>query len=861
MKTLFLMIALVMIFTLNAQIGQTWIYDAADLSEHPINWRAQWWKVSHSGTEQELLLSPFFADTEEYPSLAFVAKGTSSDFRPEDGWVLIRAYLGDSRYPLPQNDENSPVVILYNLHTGIIRYFAHANTNRVDYYQAIARITNMYDTGLLSAINTNQPFLRSKDFFDTAESEQKNVVKYVHNINPGGWIYADFYVSNAEPYVSNNFVFNSFGTEAPSRLANDHIQLAHSMPQNNANDFHDISFYKTEYFEKGNNLRNYLRNNVIDRFNWYLSPNNNAYRARINRGNTFLNHNPDVMPFVNNVADMTKFFFGNNSVVNTIEFSLQENGVSFEQGGVSSPIRTNNFSFQRTGVNNNWVLSPLYTGLFGTVHLEKTPIIDVRYFEPQYHQHNENCVELSCDPRICEAAGVSYCSGHGLTGTCQCTFEGKNCIIIETPLCFINPDPNDPNILYSYELNNDLGIANQWRVNPASGLVGQPRDVQVSFTFTIVDHKSVPLQDYLYNMDGFVTQSVVDLTNNNVRTYHCFTPFLNIDDIKNVKVITKDIQLSNFRVRYKATFDRIDSSEPFIYIANYTTNIMDPFETYSNFTLPYAQNIYQHFDNVTWATPRILNHRNIIEFGSIMSINDVVTPHSSSVRNIYFGFDVVNGQLQIQNGANVNIGNGLIRLSGSGSSAIVDSNSMLSVGSGGRIFLSDGAVLEINGILNAPNSVIHATGNGTIIIINSSDSEVILGNVTLEDGARLEINGRIVSASGSKIELSGVGAGIILTNNSNLIISNSVLEALSSSTITLLSNSHLNLQSNSTLIMNDSSNMTLNNGQLSFHDSTLNMRHDYEYFDFMGRIGILMNNNSTLTANNSNLYVSNRSDI
>ncbi|MCL2065623.1 MAG: S8 family serine peptidase, partial [Candidatus Cloacimonetes bacterium] len=322
----------------------------------------------------------------------------------------------------------------------------------------------------------------------------------------------------------------------------------------------------------------------------------------------------------------------------------------------------------------------------------------------------------------------------------------------------------------------------------------------------------------------------------------------------------------------ESMLDRYTSSEMSLKIRDYILDGVDNIPALANITITGGRlNLHTAVANLLdEQTNRILentvlSNSNIQTYKTyLIDNNAVLILNNSSLIPEANRYDILvsNGVVKAINGSIINVGSGLIRLAGSDNSIEINSDSQLIISNGGLVHLSEGAQLFISSshIVSFGGTII-AEGDGTKIVINSSYFPTnILSKIVLLDGAQLILNGSYITASDDAVLISD-NSKIIISDDSCFGVSNSTLTLADISAITISTNSHLNLQNNSTLIMNDSSNMTLNNGHLGFHDSVLNMRHDYAYYDFTGRIGILMNNNSTLTANNSNLYVSNRSDI
>ncbi|MCL2065793.1 MAG: hypothetical protein FWG98_15675, partial [Candidatus Cloacimonetes bacterium] len=362
-------------------------------------------------------------------------------------------------------------------------------------------------------------------------------------------------------------------------------------------------------------------------------------------------------------------------------------------------------------------------------------------------------------------------------------------------------------------------LPSEFVVNSYSEMISEPQNVQIAYDFTlrILDSDLPFFNLYLRDYLDFVTKYKTTPEPNNRSLHHFYTHFLDYEDAQNISLRFPYAYLVDINVKVKAMFDKEDpSKECFVYIEDYRSIISD-LGNGDYFPLLPVQRIQTFFEDTVFTNQTFtISTHVIVDFNAEVTLDSCVLNPNNGSDNIFYGFTINSGKL-IVNGGIFNLGSA-------------------------KLF-ADGAHSEIH--------------------LNGIQNTVYMKNIHISNGAKLFINGTNVDMTDGSITISGNNSSLYVVNSSSVTLSgiNSALTLSGLSAITISTNSHLNLLNNSTLIMNDSSNMTLNNGQLSFHDSMLNMRHDYEYFDFTGRIGILMNNNSTLTANNSNLYVSNRSDI
>ena len=161
MKKNIFIITILTIITLSLQ-SRVWILDEANNGAMSNDWTAPTWRHSHSVNVEGNLYtdfqSPFFR--EGPGGTHFIAEGENSDFRPEEGWVLLAAELGNSNFPTRQ-----PWVLLYNTQRGLIR---HIFKNISRYNNVTATITRAdmisnSNTGILRHINTNRGYFIAHD--------------------------------------------------------------------------------------------------------------------------------------------------------------------------------------------------------------------------------------------------------------------------------------------------------------------------------------------------------------------------------------------------------------------------------------------------------------------------------------------------------------------------------------------------------------------------------------------------------------------------------------------------------------------------------------------------------------------------
>jgi len=138
----------VMIIFVSYMFADVWIYDNTN-HDFENDWRANTWQLRYRVNSINITdnsLSPFYSYN--WDGFDEIALGESSDFRPEDGWVLFSAFLGD------YCDETAPFVILYNKHTGIVRYFFKNRDPLAEHTRAMAGMSSTSNSGILSTITS-----------------------------------------------------------------------------------------------------------------------------------------------------------------------------------------------------------------------------------------------------------------------------------------------------------------------------------------------------------------------------------------------------------------------------------------------------------------------------------------------------------------------------------------------------------------------------------------------------------------------------------------------------------------------------------------------------------------------------------
>lgn len=128
----------------------------------------------------------------------------NKDFKPEDGWELIRRGFGYNDDGSIYSDENNPYFILYNKFLGILRVFSLVGNNKVDYHYAnvILKFKDI-DTEHVSSLldltfsDSTKP-LQSLSEFPTSGVNYNNLI--LSNIskfenNEKKWFYADFAIT------------------------------------------------------------------------------------------------------------------------------------------------------------------------------------------------------------------------------------------------------------------------------------------------------------------------------------------------------------------------------------------------------------------------------------------------------------------------------------------------------------------------------------------------------------------------------------------------------------------------------------------------------------------------------------------
>ncbi|MCL2065600.1 MAG: hypothetical protein FWG98_14670, partial [Candidatus Cloacimonetes bacterium] len=814
MKKIIFLLALFTVCTLNAI--DVWIHDAGNPANNQGDWTARYWRIMNS-IEPDTFESPFYSYL--YSNLDFLNHGANSDFNETDGWRLIQLYLGNSIL----SDHPNPFVILYNENTGILRYFFRKKEIIEHHNTAIAQLSVSTNTGILASVHTDTGMSLALDRRN--EFISVPIMKIIEGYMDQ-WNFADFYLAydDAVPLPTDRLRFdaavvNVYNLNLDIFLSSKTEHTVINAQTNNTSSLFSIGRTITDYLGLGNSLRDGIINLQDDLGN--MGGATTGFTNFLNTGVSALTTWGIVpsLPYVSLFAGILNVFSGNRH-------------------GVSTSMTTHTFTSEITG------------NITGTMSIDHS-IVSFTMAIPSPHPSNANIQSM-----YQETLGIIN--------------------VDNSPKVEKWVQTNSGYTSYRYRLKTE---PIEWKINPLSDLANDTSNiaVQVSYSFSVITGRPLTNNSYkdfiAIGDNDFIIHYKTSYDTNNYPIYHFYTHFLDYELANNMLIVANIVDITDFAVKLKAVFHNMDPSiEPYVYISNLKPTILPPTNTNTQWTSIATQRIKHLTNNAIFSPSNNTNQNGELELGYHFIVDhgaDVIISYSPIVplniplyTNDSFGFTVRSGRLYI---GVPSISTPLGYLKAIGEHSLIEMGPVnITPNSLGLIEVTDGGKLVIDsGSINFGNIKIVADGAHSEIHLNRIQNTVYMKNIHITNGAKLFINGTNVDMTDGSITISGNNSSLYIVNSSSVTLSgiNSAMTLSGLSAITISTNSHLNLQNNSTLIMNDSSNMTLNNGHLSFHDSTLNMRYDYEYFDFMGRIGILMNNNSTLTANNSNLYVSNRSDI
>jgi hypothetical protein len=273
----YMLIAILFVCTLYSQQNNVWILDDANHLNNRNNWTSPLWGISCSDIGVDPINSPFTMTSNGNLFLLFDdSNPRRPDMYREDGWYLLKAYLGDSNLRFAQLP--NLYVVLYNRERGIIRYFFRRTTPEMTYTKGFAMISAEHrspgssnTSGILSTISTPGNYIYALD--RRVNSSGTNAMgKYIGNF-VGEWLFMDTPVAfdDLAAYDYNNsLMFYSAGVNVGQITGNiDGTFMNHSMPVRQTG-FNTVSFYgnyMNTHFRAGNDLRNSilaLRDNHVN---------------------------------------------------------------------------------------------------------------------------------------------------------------------------------------------------------------------------------------------------------------------------------------------------------------------------------------------------------------------------------------------------------------------------------------------------------------------------------------------------------------------------------------------------------------------------------------------------------------------
>jgi hypothetical protein len=468
MKTILATIFLVFASLMLALDGTEWILDEA--TGYQVNdWRSPVWIITSISYDEnrDRTISPFYSfGASINDEIAF---GANSDFQPDDGWVLLHAYLGNSLGSFIHL--LNPYVVLYNKERGIVRYF-FKKREESSHSQAFAQMRAFSNTGILSSIHTNEHFILSLDKLNGNSMQGLAITKYL-DVYSEAWKYADFHVG-FDPRLQNENNILQFRSQATDVFIidasiNGKISQSHSTvnQSSNINEIFQFGNSIHEYIKRGNSLRNAIISMPDTLTNrGALQPFLNKLTSKIG----FLSDTGIIsaIPYMGAVAGVVNFFSGNSSGTSVINYTLQ---VSIT-GTATLATNINSFTIRQPGIQNPnpaiLTSTPFYNSPLGVIGIENAPQFDMR------KRHNSN-------------------------------FD------------------------YSIRLTHpSSGII----ANDASGLIPIPIDVKISLNFKLhgghwTNGFSFPFADYVHDGDWLpFIENYRILTPTGRKTYFCYTQFV-----------------------------------------------------------------------------------------------------------------------------------------------------------------------------------------------------------------------------------------------------------------------------------------------------------------------------------------------
>ena len=635
MKNIMIIISFLMMNLLFA--NSIWILDDNPNVENQGDWTAETWVFSHlsQGNTPNHWSSPFYSN---HTALAFIAQKEASDFRYNDGWRLLAAYMGDSRHEI--EDGRQPFVVLYNRYTGIMRYIFrnHIGIQNVSALKGFCEVRTNSNTGIFSTFNSGGNYIYALDHRNNATRANrysKVIYPYSHE-----WMFIDVHTAfddRINQVLTNIFTFSTralrifdVDLDFEGRISSSHTSTKGNYDI--AEGVLNFGSHLYEFYRLGGGFRE-----QFERLPGQL-------RAR-GADNAFVNNLADNLTVILATAGSSpvqwltvaygvfSFFSGNSSRGGTTNLNISAKIT----GTVTERIIIGDHNVQQPGrpPGDNFGHRPFYNQPLGVVQLANSPHVDRKGWS-----------RVAC----CHASWT-------------CRHE-------------------------SFRLTT---LPSDWRVNPASGLSNTPRDVKIALSFDVrrrYNHPSPDIFDFAA-MDYLVRYQRI--REGNYYRYRYYTEFIDYDSARNIAINTHSATIENFKVKIMAVFVYVNnpSREPFVFLANYKPTLGN----FVNTSTPFAIQSIQHIERITTSQTKqnfTLNHRYIIDNGVTLTIKGNVNYNSNSTNNAHYGFEVRNGTLIFKN-TDTDIGNGIILASGENSHIKVistDNSKGITAGTGGRIIVN-----------------------------------------------------------------------------------------------------------------------------------------------------------------------------
>jgi uncharacterized protein YjgD (DUF1641 family) len=709
--------------------AQVWIYDSANHNNDQNDWTAPVWGFIHDdGVEN--YDSPFY-DTMS-TNMNAVAKGDSSDFLPENGWELLKAYLGKSTISLINGKPNqNPFCVLYNKHTGIIRFLTAEKRENNSHTKAFLQMTTWGDngnnTGILSTINTGKDYIYALDQRNNYDSK-KNVFKFSYHGTAGGWIYADFFVAydDIEQSTTNELRFMANHVDITD-LNLDILEHNNSSANTSSNFQETIQFATSvsSIFTDGLSTRSYIE--LIDEKALAAGVPVKLFKF-LNNSISFINSSslPGIRPLLTVAGGLLNLFSGNGKGANVAKkpFQVSITGTATHVGTIRD------FTLNQPGALPSGTRTELpdYNETLGVVQIETSPQINFArkrdYLPP--------------DSLYIYSREVSTCS---------------------------------------YKLSV---LPDNFKVNPHSGLKSTSSDVKISLSF---DVPNLSTFNCLMNNSKYFDYLVHYETKNG--KYYFYTQFLDYQEAQDIVISIKNLgasyhQLSSISVKVMATFEYTDPSiiDPYIFIANYKPIINAITGTDTEYFVKPTQRIQIFLEDETINLSNFeIDRKIVVDYGCSLTINNCFINKIATSDSQFYGFEIRNGAKLILNNCTLNLGDGFIKVIGDDSELIINDlniNDRAVTVNNGKIDVLEGGKITLNNskfeITNSDEVIVN---KGKIDLTNSSD--LIIDNhstINFQNNSELSLDeSSLITKTNSNINL--YGHSKILSNQSSLNFNNS----------------------------------------------------------------------------------------